>query len=80
MLSGTSPDTSRIYSAVYLRKYKLEKIPFNNRYIQLGNDFYASAQPSPAENPELIAFNEELAADLGLSAANLNSIEGTAIF
>ena len=58
----------------------MEKIPFNNRYIQLGNDFYASAHPSPAENPELIAFNEELAAELGLSAADLNSIEGTAIF
>ena len=58
----------------------LEKIPFNNRYIQLGDDFYASAQPSPVPNPELIAFNEALATDLGLSAANLNSTEGTAIF
>jgi uncharacterized protein YdiU (UPF0061 family) len=58
----------------------LEKIPFNNRYIQLGSDFYASAQPSPVPNPELIAFNEALATDLGLSAAALNSAEGTAIF
>jgi len=58
----------------------LDKITFNNRYVQLGNDFYASAKPSPAANPKLIVFNEELATDLGLSAANLNSTEGTAIF
>ena len=58
----------------------MEKIPFNNRYIRLGSDFYASAQPSPVPNPELIVFNEALAADLGLSAAALNSTEGTAIF
>jgi uncharacterized protein YdiU (UPF0061 family) len=58
----------------------LNKIPFNNRYIQLGNDFYASAHPAPAVNPELIAFNEELAVELGLSAADLNSTEGAAIF
>ncbi|MFV1974035.1 MAG: YdiU family protein [Thiohalobacterales bacterium] len=60
----------------------LEKMHFhfNNRYIRLGRDFYVSTRPTPATNPELIAFNEELAAELGLSAASLNSTEGTAIF
>lgn len=55
-------------------------IPFNNRYILLGEDFYVKTQPSPTASPELIVLNEDLATELGLSAASLNSTEGAAVF
>jgi len=58
----------------------LKKIPFNNRYVSLGKEFYKSTQPSSVVNPKLIAFNEDLAVELGLSDANLNTPDGTAIF
>ncbi|MCK4827858.1 YdiU family protein, partial [bacterium] len=55
-------------------------MPFNNRYIELGENFYKSTHPSSVSNPELIAFNEDLAVELGLSDTSLNSPDGTAIF
>ena len=58
----------------------MKKIPFNNRYVVLGEDFYVSTHPSSVVNPELIAFNEDLAVELGLSDTSLNSPDGTAIF
>jgi len=58
----------------------LKQIPFNNRYIRLGNDFYARPKPSPVSNPGLIIFNHELSAELGLADTCLNSAEGAAIF
>jgi uncharacterized protein YdiU (UPF0061 family) len=58
----------------------LAYIQFNNRYISLGEDFYVDTMPSPTADPELIIFNEELAGELGLAVAELNSNEGTDIF
>ena len=58
----------------------MKKIPFNNRYIKLGEKFYVSTHPSSVANPELIAFNEGLAEELGLSDTILNSSDGTTIF
>ena len=58
----------------------MNKIPFSNRYVTLGNTFYVKTSPSPVANPSLIKFNEGLAKALGLSAVNLDSTDGTAIF
>lgn len=58
----------------------MKPIAFNNRYIKLGQDFYSRTDPCRTANPQLIVFNEALAADLGLCASHLNSSEGTAIF
>ncbi len=55
-------------------------IPFRNRYITLGKAFYVKTSPTPVANPGLIKFNESLADILGLSAAELNSTDGAAIF
>ncbi len=68
------------FSVLYKRKQKLENNPFNNRYIHLGSEFYVSTHPSPVTNPELIAFNDGLAAELGLCATNLNSSDRTGFF
>jgi uncharacterized protein YdiU (UPF0061 family) len=57
----------------------LKPIPFNNTYVNLGNDFYVRTVPSLVSNPALIVFNQALADALGLSDTRMNSPEGTAI-
>ena len=57
----------------------MKQIPFNNRYIDLGKDFYVKTRPSPVSDPGLIIFNQELSDKLGLSDTPLNSPEGAAI-
>ncbi len=46
----------------------------------LGKTFYVKTRPSPVANPALIKLNESLAESLGLSAADLNSTDGAALF
>jgi len=58
----------------------LQQIPFNNRYVSLGDTFYVKTNPLPVASPSLIKFNNELARELGLSVSNLNSGDGAAIF
>jgi uncharacterized protein YdiU (UPF0061 family) len=57
----------------------LKPIPFNNTYVNLGNDFYVRTAPSPVSNPALIVFNQALGDALGLSDTCLNSPGGTTI-
>jgi len=57
----------------------LKPIPFNNTYVNLGNDFYVRTVPSPVSNPALIVFNQALGDALGLSDTCMNSPEGAAI-
>ena len=40
---------------------------FKNRYLALGEGFYAKCKPTPVEKPGLIKLNTKLAAELGLS-------------
>ncbi|MEA1889098.1 MAG: YdiU family protein [Pseudomonadota bacterium] len=58
----------------------MKQIPFNNRYVSLGERFYVKTSPSPVTQPALIKFNDELAETLGLPAADLNSTHGAALF
>ena len=57
----------------------MKPIPFNNTYVNLGNDFYVRTTPSPVANPALIVFNQALSDALGLSDTGLDSPEGAAI-
>lgn len=41
-------------------------LAFKNRYLELGDGFYEKIKPAPVANPQLIKFNHELAAELGL--------------
>ncbi|MDH3438761.1 MAG: YdiU family protein [Betaproteobacteria bacterium] len=41
-------------------------IPFENRFIDLGDDFFAKAHPAPVKQPALIQFNHALARELGI--------------
>jgi uncharacterized protein YdiU (UPF0061 family) len=58
----------------------LKAILFNNRYVTLGETFYVKTRPSPVASPALIKLNESLAESLGLSAEDLNSTDGAALF
>ncbi len=55
-------------------------IPFENTYLQLGKAFFVKTRPTPVRQPEMIKFNKELAAKLGLAGTNLDSTEGLALF
>ena len=58
----------------------MKHIPFNNRYVSLGETFYVKTSPSPVTKPTLIKFNDELAEALGLSVTNQNSSDAAALF
>ena len=59
---------------------KLIKIPFNNQYVNLGDNFYVKMNPLTVTNPTLIKFNETLADTLGLSVSDLDSSDAAALF
>jgi len=42
------------------------QIPFNNRYVDLGERFYVKTDPTQVTKPSLIRFNEQLADQLGI--------------
>jgi uncharacterized protein YdiU (UPF0061 family) len=46
----------------------LINLPFKNRYLEFGEGFYDKCKPSPITDPVLIKFNDEFAAELGISA------------
>lgn len=56
------------------------KIKFDNTYAQLPESFYIQVQPNPVKAPRLIAFNKNLAAELGWDASILNDRELSEIF
>ena len=55
-------------------------IPFDNRFVHLGEPFFARAEPTPVKRPTLIRFNNTLARELGLSADNVNDADLAAMF
>ena len=55
-------------------------IPFNNRYVALGDAFYVKTKPTPVATPRLIKFNDELARTLGLSTSGIDEKELAALF
>jgi uncharacterized protein YdiU (UPF0061 family) len=56
------------------------QIPFKNRYVALGEDFYARTRPTPVTRPTLIKFNEELAIAIGMSPVPLDPDTIAAVF
>jgi len=55
------------------------RIPFNNRYVTLGEGFFARTNPTPVNKPELIKFNDALARELGISTDRVAAL-GAAVF
>lgn len=56
------------------------QIPFNNRYVTLGEAFYVRTRPTPVAGPTLIKFNDALARDMGWSVSDLDTAEVAAVF
>lgn len=54
-------------------------IPFDNSYARLPDRFFARLDPTPVRAPNLIAFNDGLAEELGLDPQALTSDEGLAV-
>lgn len=49
------------------------RIPFENQYVSLGEDFFARTQPTPVPAPQLIQFNHQLAADMQIDIDGLDA-------
>lgn len=52
---------------------------FDNSYARLPQFFYSVVGPTPVRSPELVVFNEPLAAAMGLNSNALRSEEGAAV-
>lgn len=52
---------------------------FDNSYVRLSDKLFSQQLPTPVPQPELIAFNAELASQLGLNAELLQSPEGLSV-
>ena len=55
-------------------------IPFDNRFIQLGEAFFAKAQPVPVKQPTMIQFNHALARELGMLVEDVSEAELAELF
>ena len=55
-------------------------IAFSNSYARLPDHFFARLSPTPVAKPQLIKFNEPLAAELGIDTRGLGPDELAAIF
>ena len=53
---------------------------FDNSYARELPGFYVAWKPAPVPAPRLLYLNDDLAAELGLDAAALRSVEGAALF
>ena len=55
-------------------------IPFDTTYLTLPDRFYSKVTAAPASAPQLIAFNRDLAAELGLDIAGMSDRDAAHIF
>jgi uncharacterized protein YdiU (UPF0061 family) len=58
----------------------LKPIPFDNRYVDLGERFYARTTPAPVSDPALVIYNRALGDELGLAGTCLDGPGSAAIF
>jgi protein adenylyltransferase len=56
------------------------RIPFDNTYARLPAEFFSAATPSAAKAPELIAFNQGLATELGIEAGQAGEADLAEVF
>jgi uncharacterized protein YdiU (UPF0061 family) len=56
------------------------QIPFDNRFIHLGEPFFTKVQPAPVAGPVLIKFNHTLARELGMTVGEVGDAELAEVF
>jgi serine/tyrosine/threonine adenylyltransferase len=54
-------------------------IPFDNSYARLPDAFFTPIEPTPVSAPAMIRLNHDLATELGIDLASLDSPEGLAV-
>lgn len=54
-------------------------IPFDNSYAALPEAFYARLAPTPVKSPHMIAWNDALASDLGISGPSADVFAGNEV-
>ncbi len=55
-------------------------IPFDTTFLSLPDRFYSEVAAAPASAPQLIAFNRDLAKELGLDVADMSDADAANIF
>ncbi|MCR4301704.1 MAG: hypothetical protein NUV51_08840 [Sulfuricaulis sp.] len=55
-------------------------IPFDNRFLQMGEPFFAKAHPAPVKQPAMIQFNHALARELGMVVEDVSEAELAELF
>jgi len=58
-----------------LKSHAIFPVPLTNSYAHLPANFYTESLPVPVANPSLLAFNSELAGELGIDAEKLSTME-----
>lgn len=58
----------------------MNPICFNNNFASLGENFYQRVEPTPVQNPAVIRFNDQLAAELGWPLGAVSQDELAQIF
>ncbi len=53
----------------------INQLNFNNRFVQLGEDYFQAKPPVPVNSPRLVAFNSDAAKLIGLDADHVNEKE-----
>lgn len=56
------------------------KFNFDNTYLTLPGELFTVCSPTPVSQPQLVAFNDSLATELGINAGNINPNELAEIF
>lgn len=56
------------------------KFNFDNTYLNLPGELFTVCSPTPVSQPQLVAFNDNLANELGLSTANMQPDELASVF
>jgi uncharacterized protein YdiU (UPF0061 family) len=71
----TEADWAKLPTRNFWFRKTLIQIPFDNRYVTLGERFYERTNPTPVQKPGFIRFNEALAGELGFSTNNLSAAD-----
>ena len=58
----------------------MKPIPFDNRYVDLGERFYVRTTPAPVPDPALVIYNRVLGDELGFTGTCLDAPGNAAIF
>ncbi len=75
-MSSTSPEVTTTGTTAVPAEHAPLSVPFTNSYARLPEQFFARINPTPVAAPRLVKVNARLAANLGIDAHALSSVQG----